>query len=438
MTRQSLMSAVCALWLAVPASADTQLTIATVSNPDMERLKRHAEAFTAAHPDIALDWVMLDENTLRHHVATDIATRAGRFDVVTIGTFEAPIWAERGWLAPLDGFPAEYDLADILPPIREALSHDGTLYAAPFYAESSITMYRTDLFEQAGLNMPEAPSWDFIQTAAATLDAQNDTVNGICLRGKPGWGENVALISAMAASYGARWFDMGWTPQLDSPAWAEAVTDYVTLLADHGPEDATAYGYADTLALFQQGKCAIWIDATVAASAVTDPETSTVADHVGFARAPDHGLGRASNWLWAWALAVPAGSAQSAAAKRFVAWATSPEYTAQVAQQDGWAQVPPGTRASLYDTPAYRAAAPFAEITRQSIETANPDRPALDEVPYRGIQYVAIPEFPGIGTAVGTQFAKALDGQISIQDALRNAQWVTDKVAQRARFLQDE
>ena len=433
---QALLVAI-ALVVSAPASAQTTLRIAMVSNPDMERMQGLSDAFTSDNPDIKLEWVVLDENTLRQRVTTDIATGGGQFDIVTIGIYEAPIWAKRGWLSPLGEMPKDYGVDDILPPIREGLSFEGKLYAAPFYGESSFTMYRTDLFEEAGLEMPDAPTWDFIRTAASAISKKHDDVHGICLRGKPGWGENVALITAMANSYGARWFDDDWRPQFESEAWASAVNDYVSLIKDFGPPDAASNGYTENLQLFKDGKCAIWIDATVAASSITDPATSSVADRVGFALAPDRGLGKRSNWLWVWALAISSGSEHQEAAKRFVAWATSAQYGELVAEKEGWSNVPPGTRKSLYENSAYLEAAPFAQMVLASIEAADPKKPTVGEVPYTGIQYVAIPEFPGMATAVGAQIAKAVAGKISTTEALKNAQWVTGKVIERARFLQE-
>ena len=432
---QALLVAI-ALVVSAPASAQTTLRIAMVSNPDMERMQGLSDAFTSDNPDIKLEWVVLDENTLRQRVTTDIATGSGQFDIVTIGIYEAPIWAKRGWLSPLGEMPKDYGVDDILPPIREGLSFEGKLYAAPFYGESSFTMYRTDLFEEAGLEMPDAPTWDFIRTAASAISKKHDDVHGICLRGKPGWGENIALITAMANSYGARWFDDDWRPQFESEAWASAVNDYVSLIKDFGPPDAASNGYTENLQLFKDGKCAIWIDATVAASSITDPATSSVADRVGFALAPDRGLGKRSNWLWVWALAISSGSEHQEAAKRFVAWATSAQYAELVAEKEGWSNVPPGTRKSLYENSAYLEAAPFAQMVLASIEAADPKKPTVGEVPYTGIQYVAIPEFPGMATAVGAQIAKAVAGEISTTEALKNAQWVTGKVIERARFIQ--
>ena len=193
----------------------------------------------------------------------------------------------------------------------------------------------------------------------------------------------------------------------------------------------------ENLKLFRDGKCAIWVDATVAASSITDPESSSVAGRVGFALAPDRGLGKRSNWLWVWALAISSGSEHQEAAKRFVAWATSARYAELVAAKEGWSNAPPGTRRSLYENPAYLEAAPFARMVLASIESADPKKPTVGEVPYTGIQYVAIPEFPGMATAVGARIAKAAAGEITTAEALKNAQWVTGKVIERGRFLQE-
>ncbi|MBM6404362.1 sugar ABC transporter substrate-binding protein [Phycicoccus sp. CSK15P-2] len=413
----------------------TTLRIATVENRDLVRLRELSQAYTSEHPGVTLEWDTLEEGRLRQQVMTDIATQGGRYDIVTIGTYEAPIWAEREWLRPLDALPADYAEDDLLPTVREALSHDGTLYAAPFYGESAITMYRTDLFEQAGLTMPDSPTWDDIAGAAERLD-QGD-VNGICLRGRPGWGENVALLTAMANAEGGRWFTEDWTPDLRTGAWTTALQRYADLLTEHGPDDATSLGYTDVLSLFQEGRCAIWVDASVAGSALVDPQSSQVADSVGFALAPDAGQSVRSSWLWSWALAVPESSDDAGPAQEFVTWATSTEYTDLVARSDGWANVPPGTRTSLYENEEYREAAPFADATFASIEESDPEQPTTQPVPYTGIQYVSIPSFPSIGTAVGNRVAAVLDGSVTVEQALEDAQWVTEKVIAQSERTED-
>ncbi|MCP1168836.1 ABC transporter substrate-binding protein [Limimaricola litoreus] len=431
---RALMGATALCGMAAIAQAET-LTIATVNNGDMIRMQELASDFTEQHPDIELDWVTLEENVLRQRVTTDIATKGGQYDVMTIGTYEVPIWANQGWLVPLDDLPEDYDKDDILPAIAGGLSVDGTLYAAPFYGESSMVMYRTDLIEEAGLEMPDAPTWDFIKEAAAAMTDKENEVYGICLRGKAGWGENMAFLTAMSNSYGARWFDENWTPQFDSPEWKAALDDYLMLLNEYGPPGSANNGFNENLALFQQGKCGMWIDATVAASFVTGDD-STVADKVGFALAPDNGLGKRGNWLWAWSLGIPAGTDAEDAAKTFVAWATSKEYAELVAENEGWANVPPGTRTSLYENQEYLDAAPFAQMTLESINAADPNNPTVDPVPYTGVQFVAIPEFQGIATAVGQQMSAALAGQMSAEEALEAAQNLTSQEMQAAGYGQ--
>src|SRR5205085_11205734 len=218
----------------------------------------------------------------------------------------------------------------------------------------------------------------------------------------------------------ARWFDENWKPQFDQPEWKKTLQFYVDLMKADGPEGAASNGFNENLALFQQGKCGMWIDATVAASFVSDPKNSTVADKVGYALAPDNGLGKRGNWLWAWSLAIPAGSQKVDAAQKFVSWATSKHFTELVASKEGWANVPPGTRTSLYMNPEYQKV-PFAKMTLDSINSADPTHPTVKPVPYVGVQFVAIPEFQGLATTVGQIFSAALAGDTTADAALADA-----------------
>jgi len=415
----------------IALAADTTLTIATVNNGDMIRMQKLTDDFTATNPGIKLQWVTLEENDLREKVTKDIATKGGAFDVLTIGTYETPIWGKKGWLVPLTGVD---DPKDLLPAIAGGLTVDGKLYAAPFYGESSMVMYRKDLMDKAGLKMPDAPTWDFIANAAKKMTDRAAGINGICLRGKAGWGENMAFLGATANSFGARWFDEKWNAQFNTPEWKNTLTFYINMMNDSGPKGASGNGFSENLALFQTGKCGMWIDATVAASFVSDPKASQVADKVGYALAPDNGLGKRGNWLWAWSLAIPAGTKNADAAQKFIGWATSKHYTELVASKEGWANVPPGTRSSLYANPEY-AKVPFAKMTLDSINSADPTHPTVKPVPYVGVQFVAIPEFQGIGTKVGEIFSSVLAGQTSIDDGLKQAQDYTTGEMTKAGYI---
>lgn len=420
--------------MAINVAAKETITIATVNNGDMITMKELSNHFEEQNPDISLKWVTLEENILRQRVTTDVATKGGQYDVMTIGTYEVPIWGKQNWLTELDNLGENYDVDDLLPAIRSGLTIDNKLYAAPFYGESSMVMYRTDLMEKAGLEMPNAPTWSFIQKAAKAMTNKDEGVYGLCLRGKAGWGENVALITSMANSFGARWFDENWKPQFNTPEWKATLQYYVDVMKESGPAGSSANGFNENLALFQTGKCGIWIDATVAGAFVTNKKDSEVADKVGFALAPDNGLGKRGNWLWSWTLAIPSSSKKSDAAMKFISWATSKEYSQLVADNKGWAKVPPGTRASLYENEQYMNAAPFAQITLDSINSADPKNPTVKPVPYVGIQFVAIPEFQGIGTAVGQQFSAALTGQMTVEQALNTSQRLVERTMRKARY----
>ncbi|WP_422623400.1 ABC transporter substrate-binding protein [Pseudomonas chlororaphis] len=409
------------------------VTIATVNNSDMIRMQKLSKTFESEHPDIKLNWVVLEENVLRQRLTTDIATQGGQFDVLTIGMYEAALWGAKGWLQPMQDLPAAYDLQDIFPAVREGLSAKGTLYALPFYAESSMTYYRTDLFKDAGLVMPEHPTWEQIGEFAGKLNKPEQEQYGLCLRGKAGWGENMALITTLANGFGARWFNEQWQPEFTGTEWKNALTFYVDTMKKAGPPGASSNGFNENLALFNSGKCAIWVDASVAGSFVTDKSQSKVSEHVGFTYAPHQVTDKGSAWMYSWALAIPTSSKAKDAAQTFATWATSKEYGALVAEKDGIANVPPGTRASTYSE-AYLQAAPFARVTLESLKVADPTRPTLKPVPYIGIQLVTIPEFQAIGTQVGKLFSAALIGQTTVDQALAAAQQTTEREMKRAGY----
>ena len=433
MSLKNALGAATAISLLASSGAIAEnLVIATVNNGDMIRMQGLTDDFTTKTGH-TVEWVTLEENVLRQRVTTDITTKGGAFDIMTIGMYETPIWGSNGWLIPLDDLSAEYNAADILPAMAGGLSHDGTLYAAPFYGESSMIMYRTDLMEAAGLEMPAAPSWSFVAKAARAMTDRDNDINGICLRGKAGWGEGGAFITAMSNSFGARWFDEDWNAQFDTREWSDTLNFFVNMMSDSGPAGYATNGFNENLSLFQQGKCGMWIDATVAASFVTNPSDSTVADSVGFALAPDNGMGVRSNWLWAWALAIPAGTQKEAAAKQFIEWATSNGYIELVAANEGWANVPPGARTSLYENPNYQSV-PFAQMTLDSILSADPNNSTVDPSPYVGIQFAAIPEFAGIATEVSQEFSAAYAGQQSIDEALAKAQALTNDAMEAAGY----
>ncbi|WP_419728322.1 ABC transporter substrate-binding protein [Lichenicola sp.] len=419
---------------AAAAYADSTITIATVNNGDMVVMQKLSSVFEQQHPDIHLRWVVLEENVLRQRVTTDIATHAGQFDVLTIGNYEVPIWAKQGWLSPMDNLPASYDVGDLLKPVAAALTYQDKLYAVPFYAESAMTYYRTDLFKKAGITMPAAPTYAQIREYADKITDKSNQIYGMCLRGKPGWGENMAYLTTLVDAMGGQWFNTAWKPTINTPAWKTAITYYADILKADGPPGISSNGFNETLALFASGHCGMWIDSTVASGLLFDKKQSQVSDEVGFAPIPTGSYTGGPTWLWSWNLAIPASSKQQDAARTFVTWATSKEYVALVAKNNGWVAVPPGTRQSTYDSADYKAAAPFADFVLKAIDSANPEGQTKNPRPYTGAQFAAIPEFQGIGTQVGQTIAGVLTGQSTVDQALATAQASTARTMRQAGY----
>lgn len=417
------------------AQGPTTLTIATVNNPDMVTMQKLTPEFEKLNPGIKLNWVVLPENDLRQKVTTDIATKAGSFDVLTIGTYETPIWGKQGWLTEMSDLPASYDLADILKPVRAGLSTGGKLYALPFYAESSMLMYRKDLFAAAKINISQTPTWAQVAAAAKKLHNPSKGIYGICLRGLPGWGENMAFLTTLINTNGGRWFDEKWQPQLTSPEWKKAISFYVDLVTNYGPPGVTGNGFTENLTLTSEGKCSMWIDATVAAGFLANPKTSKVADKMGWAKSPTAVTKNGANWLWSWALGIPSSSTKVDAAKTFVTWATSKEYIQLVAKTNGWVSAPPGTRYSTYANVNYQKAASFAKTTLDSINSADPTKPTLKPVPYTGVQFVGIPEFAGIGTQVGQYVAGIVAKKTTLEEGLKQANASVLKTMTEAGYI---
>ena len=407
-------------------SSTGTVTVAVVSNPLItgQMIPLTQSVFEKQNPGINVKFATYTEGDLRAAIEKDVSTHSNSFNVVMIGPYEAPLFAKNSWLVDLSkqyiASDASYDAADLLPPVAKALSYKGDLYAVPFYGESSMLYYNKSLLAKAGITMPAHPTWTQVAAAAAKLN-QPGKVSGICLRGLAGWGDNMAALDTVVNTFGGQWFNMNWQAQLTSPAFENATNFYVNLVKNYGEPGASNDSFNQLLTLYGQGKCAMWYDATVAATSIAS-EFPSVYAQTGYAFAPTEKT-PSSGWLWSWSLGIPQGVDNQSAAWKFVSWATSKQYDALVGQKYGWSAVPPGTRTSLYSNPDYqKAASAFAGITLQSIDGTNPEHPTVNPVPYVGIQYVDIPQFETLGLQVGQQIAGAIAGTESVTQALQNSQ----------------
>ncbi|HEX7066446.1 MAG TPA: sugar ABC transporter substrate-binding protein [Bacillales bacterium] len=420
-------------------SENVTLTVAVVNNPDMKIMEGLSSNFEK-DTGIKLNFVTLPENELRKKVTEDVALGAGKFDVVMVSNYSAPIWAKNKWLEPLgsyfdnmsDSERKAYDLDDIFKPIKAGLSYNDELYALPFYGESSMLYYNKEMLKKANVEMPLHPTWQQVADIARKIHKQQN-VPGIVLRGLPGWGQILAPLDTVINAFGGRWYDKEWNAKLTSPDTKKAVKFYVNLLKEAGQPGATSTGFTEALTLMSQGKAAMWYDATVAAGTLNNPDSSKVVGKIGYAYAPKAKKDN-NGWLYSWALAIEKGSKHKDAAFKFITWATSKDYINLVGKEKGWVSAPPGTRKSTYNNPEYQKAAPFAKIVLNSIKNAEYKHPTVDPVPYQGIQFLAIPEFQKLGNEVSQQIAASIAGKKTVDQALQASQKIADKVAKEGGY----
>jgi sorbitol/mannitol transport system substrate-binding protein len=419
------------------AGGGGEINVAIVGNPQMEDIAKLTPELFTKKTGIKVNYSILGEGDLREVTTRDVANGGKQFDVMMIGMYEAPQFGAQGWLTdltPLATADATYKLDDILPAVRGGLSADGKLFAAPFYAESSFLMYRKDVLEAAGQKLSASPTWD--EVAAVAKAVNTPEMAGICLRGKPGWGDLGASFTTVLNTFGGTWWaanDDGsiGEAQVNKPEFKEALSFYVNLLKDAGEKDAANASYNECTKAMQDGKAAMWYDATVAASNL-EGDNSPIKGKLGYALAPVNKT-KASGWLWSWALAIPNTTKNADAAWQYVSFATGPEYLKQAGTliESGWAGIPPGTRASTYEIPEYqKAAAAFAKPTLDAMAAAPIDNPGTTKRPgLPGVQYVGVPEFQDVGNQCTELFSSVIAGQTDIDKALADCQDIASQAA---------
>jgi sorbitol/mannitol transport system substrate-binding protein len=418
-------------------SKGNSINVAIVDNPQMKDIAKLTPSLFTAKSGIKVNYTVLDEGTLRQVTTRDVAAGGRQFDVVMIGPYEAPQFGRDGTIQDLTPFAqrdASYQLGDIIPSVRSALSTDGKLYAAPFYGESSFLMYRKDLLKAAGVTMPPRPTWD--QVAAIARKINSPKTAGICLRGKPGWGDLGASFTTVLNTFGGTWWSAKpdgsiGQAQVNQPAFKQALQFYTQLIHDAGEKDAANSSFNECLTQYKDGKVAMWYDATVAAG-ILEASDSPVKGKNGYALAPVKDT-PASGWLWSWALAIPKTSSKADLAWKYISFATGPQYIKEAGTRvsGGWAAIPPGTRNSTYKIPQYeQAASAFADETLKSMAAAPIDNPGTTKRPgLPGVQYVGVPQFQDVGNQCTQQFSAVIAGRTSIDSALNNCQTIASQAA---------
>lgn len=409
-----------------------QLSIASVDNPDMRILEELSSHYLEDNPNLEITWNLLPENQLRERVATDLISSDHEFDLITIGPYELADWGRKGWLKPFDNLPESYEEDDLFPRLRQSIGFGDHSLALPFYSETLVTYFRSDLVDKAGHAMPISPTYSDIERIASAIHNPSEGVYGICLRGLPGWGQNIGILTSIVKSFGGKWFDENWQSKVMSSEWFDAVKYYIDMQRRFGPPNASQLGHAELTEMFSEGKCGIWIDASVFSSIVRDPNRSKVYDKISIVLGP-HQISTNPHWLWYWALAVPKHASHSIEAEKFAAWATSKEYIQLVAKTHGWLKVPPGTRRSTYNS-EYEKQSPSSAIIKKAMEKTGNYSVSWKPSPNTDHQFIDIPEFRLIGTFAGHLIGEMLDGDLEIAEGLSKLHKTSNQILKQAGY----
>ena len=413
-------------------TAGKTISVAIVANPQMTDIASLTPSLFTAKSGIKVNYTILDEGKLREVTTRDVGSGGKAFDAVMIGPYEAPQFGVAGLLKNLTSMAKAdkaYNYNDLIPAVRNALSANGNMYASPFYGESSFLMYRKDVLAKAGVTMPLHPTWQQVATIARKINTSS--MAGICLRGKPGWGDLGASFTTVLNTFGGTWWSSTAAgkpaqAQVNQPQFKTALDFYAKLVQDAGEKDAANSSFNECLAQYQAGKVAMWYDATVAAG-LLEAKDSPVKGKNGYAFAPVDKT-TSSGWLWTWALAIPKSSPDPTDAWKYISWATSAQYikAAGTLTKGGWASIPPGTRLSTYAIPQYQTAAKaFATTTLAAMKAAPITNPGTTKRPgLPGVQYVGIPQFQDVGNRCTQLFSSVIAGSTKDTTALSQCQQI--------------
>lgn len=399
-----------------------QLSLAVNSGVEGDALKQAArdyEAQTGIRVQIAeFPYANLFEKEL-----VDSKNATGAYDLIMLDDPWFPRFATEGLLTDLAPLYQKRNQAgpdaDFVPASIALCKHpyeSGALYALPYVGNSQLFFYRKDLFDKHGLKAPA--TWEDVLTGASLIDERERTgspgggrVYGYVMRAAQG-NAVVADFMPIFWAFGAEMFDAGGKPTVDSEE-AVAALRFMLELGKHAPPGYASFNADEVSAHLLQGTAAMSINWPAWISAFNDPQKSKVIGLVQITTMPgakSSGRAEIGNWL----IAIPKGARNSEAAFDFLLWAISAEQMKKSALRGN-----PPTRRSVFNDAELMAKFPSYPVQLSSLESSRP-RPRT-------------PLWNEIENAFGIFLSKANSGQLSAEEAMRQANAEIAKIIERNR-----
>ena len=322
---------------------------------DTERLKAFEEA---ENIDVVVEWG--DEAAIRQKVGSDLAAGTGRYCVMVLGTDgNIQTYGTGGLVEPLNGYfdTVEQDyvnLDDFYPSFVEANSFDGQIYGLPYFSFGPGMIYRTDIFEQYGVEPPTTVDelYEVLETLKQGFEADGVDMYPLTMRAAPGEEPSLDLLGFVYASAGEpAWFEGGATtpeeikankaqPAFTSPEFADGFKDFTNLATEYGPPGIATHTWVDMMNLYMQGQAAILMPSAINGyAALTSSEDDTLKENTGFAPVPVGDSGEAIQSFWSFSMGMNKDCPDKEAAFKTIAFLTGKESQEGFAEMTGWPTV---------------------------------------------------------------------------------------------------
>jgi ABC-type glycerol-3-phosphate transport system substrate-binding protein len=404
---------------------------------ETELLKEFEEQYGI---DVVIEWG--DETTVREKVAADVAAKTGRYDVILVGSDGAvQTYAYAGFLEPLDEYFEKYpqpyfDPNDVFPAFLDANRVEGKLYALPYYSFGPAVMYRADLFEKYGVEIPETIDEWFQACRKLKEGFERDGLDiyPITLRAAPGEEPSLDLLGFVYAYAGyPAWFEGGALtpddikakkakPILNQDGFAEGFKAFTELVKECAPPGASTHTWADMMNIYAQGKAAMIFPAINGYAAMGITEDENVKKYSKIFLTPKGPSGERIQNFWTFSLGINAFSKHKEQAWYVLTFLTGRDAMQAFAERTKWPTVT--MRSVLYsDVLIETHGMDQIKLNEQSLIEADP------------FYFPYIPELNDFMDRIGTAASEVVAGVKTADQALEELQeWALRRMTEAGYY----
>jgi len=359
------------------AQGRAEISFASASFFGKETFGDLAEAYNQSQDRVHVSYIDLpppsSSTEVYQGLVQQLARRTGTPDVFSQDVIWIAGFANAGWALPLDEYFADAR-STFFPGTVDACTWDGQLTALPWFLDSGMFYYRTDLLEKHGGKVPE--TWDEMATIAAAAQQTGDAEFGYLWQGKQAEVLVCDAVEVIASNNGAILADDGGSARINEPEAVAAIkflydTIHTTKIS---PQNVLSWDEEPSRMPFTAGQAMFMRNWSYVYPIAQDPAASKVVDKVGVAPLPHFPGGKSAATLGGYQLGVNAATKEREAAVDFLTWLSSPEIQRRIALNFGLAP----TRPDLFQDAQIKAEQPFM-ASLQSVFTGATPRPVTPE-----------------------------------------------------------